>query len=229
MGVLRDAALTLWVLHYLCGFSVRSELSSEMGSGCWGTGCCWQSPHMFGVGDNTQTHSSLSFVSGMRVRAMGLYYVGQSTENPFSVLCIFRIPGRIMHLIYGLWFVLICCSSVSQSCLTLCEPMDCSHQASFSFTISQSLLKLMSIELVMPSNHLILCYPLLLLPSVLPSIRVFSNESALCIRWPKHWSFSFSISPSNEYSRLIAIVINTTNDSDFSGRRNVCLLCLLLP
>ena len=102
MGVLRDAALTLWVLHYLCGFSVRSELSSEMGSGCWGTGCCWQSPHMFGVGDNTQTHSSLSFVSGMRVRAMGLYYVGQSTENPFSVLCIFRIPGRIMHLIYGL-------------------------------------------------------------------------------------------------------------------------------
>ena len=66
------------------------------------------------------------------------------------------------------------------------------------------LLKLMSIELVMPSNHLILCHPLLLLPSIFPSIRVFSNESALCIRWPKYWSFNFSISPSNEYSGLIS-------------------------
>ena len=125
-AVLRDPALTLWVLRYLYGFSVRSELTSEMGSGCWETGCCWQRLHMFGVGDNTWTYSSLSFVSGMRVRAVGLYYVGQSTQNPFPVLCIFRIPGRIMHLIYGLWFVLICCSSVTQSCLTLCEPMDCS-------------------------------------------------------------------------------------------------------
>ena len=68
------------------------------------------------------------------------------------------------------------------------------------FTSSQSLLKLMSTELVMPSNHLILCYPLLLLPSIFPSIRVFSNESVLCIRWPKYWSFSFSVSSSNEYS-----------------------------
>ena len=71
-------------------------------------------------------------------------------------------------------------------------------------TISWSLLKLMSIELVMPSNHLILCYPLLLPPSIFPSIRVFSNESVLCIRWPKHWSFSFSISPSNEHPGLIS-------------------------
>ena len=77
-------------------------------------------------------------------------------------------------------------------------------QASLSFTISQSLLKLMSIESVMPSNHLILCHPLLLLPSMFPSIRVFSNESALRIRWPKYWSFSFSISPSDEYSGLIS-------------------------
>ena len=77
-------------------------------------------------------------------------------------------------------------------------------QASLSFTISPSLLKLMSIELVMPSNHLILCRPLLLLPSIFPSMRVFSNELALCIRWPKYWSFIFSISPSNEYSRLIS-------------------------
>ena len=77
------------------------------------------------------------------------------------------------------------------------------HQASLSFTISQSLLKLMSIESVMPSNHLIHCHPLLLLPSIFPNIRVFSNESALHIRGPKCWSFSFNISPSNEYSGLI--------------------------
>ena len=83
-------------------------------------------------------------------------------------------------------------NSVAQSCPTLFDPMDC------------SLLRLRSIELVMPSNHLILCHPLLLLPSIFPSIRVFSNESALHIRWPKYWSFSFSISPSNEYSGLIS-------------------------
>ena len=77
-------------------------------------------------------------------------------------------------------------------------------QASLSFTISQSLLKLMSIELVMPSNYLILCRPFLLLPSIFPSIRVFSDELVLCIRWPKYWSFSFSISSSNEYSGLIS-------------------------
>jgi len=82
-------------------------------------------------------------------------------------------------------------------------PWTAALQASLSFTISQSLLKLMSIESVMPSNHLILCCPLLLLPSIFPSIRVFSNESVLPIKWPKYWSFSFSISPSNEYSGLI--------------------------
>ena len=76
-------------------------------------------------------------------------------------------------------------------------------QGSLSFTISQSLLKLMSMESVMPSSHLILCFPLLLPPSIFPSIRVFSNESVLCIRWPKDWSFSFSIGPCNEYSALI--------------------------
>ena len=77
-------------------------------------------------------------------------------------------------------------------------------QACLSITNSQSLLKLMSIESVMPSNHLILCHPLLFLPSVFPNIRVFSCESVFCIRWPKYWSLSFSISPSNEYSRLIS-------------------------
>ena len=91
---------------------------------------------------------------------------------------------------------------------TLWEPWTTAQQASLSFTIFQSLLKLMSIESVMPSNHLILCLPLFLLPSIFPSIRVFSNESVLHMRWPKYWSFSFSISPSNEYSRLISFKID---------------------
>ena len=83
-------------------------------------------------------------------------------------------------------------------------PWTAAHQASLSFTISRSLLKLMSIQSLMPTNHLILCRLLLLLPSIFPSIRVFSNESALHIRWPKYWSFSFSISPSNEHPGLIS-------------------------
>ena len=95
-------------------------------------------------------------------------------------------------------------SSVTQSCLIFATPWTAARQAFLSITNSQSLLKLMSTALVMPSNHLILCSPLLLPPSIFPSIRVFSNESALHIRWPKYWSFSFSISPSNEYSRLIS-------------------------
>ena len=95
-------------------------------------------------------------------------------------------------------------SSVAQSCPTLCNPMNNSKPGFPALTNSQSLLKLMSIVSVMPSNHLILCRPLLLQPSILPSIRVFSNESALLIRWPKYWSFSYSISPSSEYSGLIS-------------------------
>ena len=87
-------------------------------------------------------------------------------------------------------------------------PWAAERQASLSITNSQSLLKLMSIESVMPSNHLILCCPLLLPPSIFPSIKVFSNESVLRIRWPKYWSFSFSISPSNEYSGLISFTVD---------------------
>ena len=87
-------------------------------------------------------------------------------------------------------------------------PWTAARQASLSITNSRSLLKLMSISLVMPSNHLILCRPLLLLPSIFPGIRVFSSESALHIRWPKYWSFSFGISPSNEYSGLISFRID---------------------
>ena len=94
-----------------------------------------------------------------------------------------------------------CSVQLTQSCLTLCDPM---NQASLSITNSQSLPKLMSIESMMPSIHVILCCPLLLSPSVFTSIRDFSNDSVLRIRWPKDWSFSFSISPSNEYSGLIS-------------------------
>ena len=111
-------------------------------------------------------------------------------------LCLKRspVPSLIPHLIV---------QSLSRVQLFV-TPWTAAHQASLSFTNSQSLLKLMSIESVMPSNHLILCHPLLLLPSIFPSIRVFPNESVLHIRWPKYWSFSFRIIPSSEYSRLIS-------------------------
>ena len=95
-------------------------------------------------------------------------------------------------------------SAVSDSGLFAVKPWTAGHQTSLSFTISQNLLKLMSIELMMPSNHLIFCRPLLLLPSIFPSITVFSNELALHIRWPKYWSFSFNFSPSSEYLGLIS-------------------------
>ena len=95
-------------------------------------------------------------------------------------------------------------SSVSQLCPAFATSWTAVHQASLFITNSWNLLKLTSIESVMPSSHLILCYPLLLLPSVFPSVKVFSSESVLHIRWPESWSFSFSISPSNEYSGLIS-------------------------
>ena len=95
-------------------------------------------------------------------------------------------------------------SSVTQSCPTFCDPMNRSMPGPPSITNFQSLPKLMSIQSVMPSSHLILCCPLLLLPPIPPSIRVFSKESTLCMRWPKYWSFSFSIIPSNEHPGLIS-------------------------
>ena len=95
-------------------------------------------------------------------------------------------------------------SSVAQLCQTLWNPWATAHQASLSITNSRSLLKLMFIESVIPSDHPIPCHPLLLPPSIFPSIKVFSNESVLHISWPEYWSFSFSISPSNEYSGLIS-------------------------
>ena len=103
--------------------------------------------------------------------------------------------------------------SVTQLCLTLCNPMNCSTPGLPVHHQTGSLPKLMSIELVMPSNHLILCRPLLLLPSIFPNIRVFSNESALCIRWPKYWSFSFNISPSSEHPGMISFRIDWLQSS----------------
>ena len=105
-------------------------------------------------------------------------------------------------------FKIIQFSSVTQSCLTFCNPMDCSTPGFPVHPNSQSLLKLMPTEFVMPSNHFILCRPILLLPLVFLSIRAFSNESVLHIKWPKHWSFSSSISPPNEYSGLISFRID---------------------
>ena len=106
--------------------------------------------------------------------------------------------------------VFLFCCSVIQSCPTLWDPMYCSTPGFpvHHHPISRDLLKHMSTESVMPFNHLILCYPLLLLPSIFPSIKVFSSESALCIRWPKYWSFSLSVNPSNEYSGLISFRID---------------------
>ena len=100
-------------------------------------------------------------------------------------------------------------------------PWSAAHQASLSITNSQSSLKLMSIELVMPSNHLILCRPLSLPPSIFPSIRVFSNESVLRIRWPKYWSFSVSISPSSEYLGLISVKMDWFDSSQSKGLSRV--------
>ena len=100
---------------------------------------------------------------------------------------------------------IICCCSVAYLCLTLCDPMDCSTPG---FPVLRSLLNLMSIESVMPSSHLILCHPLLLLPSFFSSIRVFSNKSVLPFRWPRYWSFSFSIIPSKEYPGLISFIMD---------------------
>ena len=118
------------------------------------------------------------------------------------------------------WIIFVISSVQSLSCVW---PWTAARQASLSITSSWSLLKLMSIKSVIPSNHLILCHLLLLLPSIFPSIRVFSNESVLCIRWSKYWSFSFSISPSNEYSGLISFRIDLFDPLAVQGMRKSLL------
>ena len=134
-----------------------------------------------------------------------LFYIYVGFISGFSLL----FQGLcVCFYINTLQFYILCCCSVTQFCPTLCNPMDCSTLGFPVLHISWSLLKLMSIETVMPSNYLVICCPLFLLPSVFPSIRVFSNKSFLLIRWPKCWSFSFSISPSSEYSGLISFRID---------------------
>jgi len=139
------------------------------------------------------------FFSGLDLPEIKLFF-----NIYFEIIFNLQNVAKIVQLTYTLYSsypnvsVQFSCPVMSYSL----RPQDCSTQASLSITNSRSLLKLMSIKSVMPSNHLILCHPVFLLPSIFPSIRVFSNESALCIRWPKYWSFSFSLSPSNEYLGL---------------------------
>ena len=128
----------------------------------------------------------------------------------------FLLPSQIFHQIF-----------ISVQCLNCVElfatPWTAAHMTSLSTTNSQSLFKLFSIELVMPSNHLILCRSLLLLPSILPSIRVFIKESVLCMRWPKFWRFNFSIHPSNEYLELISFRIDWLDLLAVQGSSNKAL------
>ena len=138
------------------------------------------------------------FLSSLQ-KLMGLFFSNPAFNQAQLVLSLlFLMLSQMSPIAFS--SVQFSCSVVSDSA----TPWTAACQASLSITNSQSLLRLMSIELVMPSNHLILCCPLLFLPSIFPSIRVFSDESVLCIRWPKYWSFSFNISPSNDYSGLIS-------------------------
>ena len=141
-------------------------------------------------------HKELSTVSG----GMSCLLLSQSLVFVKGWVCLPQWPQRGM----GLVGVSVQFSSVAQSCPTLCDPMNQACQASLSITISQSSFRLASFESVMPSSHLILCRPLLLLPLIPPSIKGFSNESTLGMRWPKYWSFSFSIIPSKEIPGLIS-------------------------
>ena len=153
---------------------------------CWPSVCLLWKKYVFG----SSTHFFIGFFVLLILSCMNCLYILEI--NPlsvasFAILCFF---GSSVQSLSCVWLFV--------------TPWTAARQASLSITNSRSTPKPMSIELVMPSNHLILCCPLLLLPSIFPSIRVFSNESGLCIRWPKCWSFSFNISPSNEHPRLIS-------------------------
>ena len=139
----------------------------------------------------------------------------------FMSLHLAPVQDPLVRLLFGAWFSSV--QSLSHVHL-FATPWTAARQAFLSFTNSRSLLKLMSMESVMASNHLILCCPLLLLPSIFPNIRVFSNESVLHIRWPKYWSFSFSISPSNEYSGLISFRMDWFDLLAFQGTLKNLLL-----
>ena len=147
---------------------------------------CHRAPDLSSLHHNSKFPLVIYFTYGNVYICM---LFSQLSHSPLPSLCP-QVYSLRLHLHWD-------CCSVAKSCPTLCNPMDCRTQASLSLTISQSLPKFMSIASVMPSNHLNLCRPLLLLPSVFPSIRIFSNELTVCIRWPKYWSFS--IGPSIEY------------------------------
>ena len=149
-----------------------------------------------GLGLEVQRHGQLLHSYSSSKTQFKSQFIETYFPNPPSHIGMIVFSFTPSMLLSELLWLLV---FTTQSCLTLWDPMDCSTPVSLSFTISQSLLKfIMFIESVMPSNHLILCRPLLLLPSIFPSIRVFSNELAHCIIWPKYWSFSFSIISSNE-------------------------------
>ena len=137
-------------------------------------------------------------------RSFGNHYL--SSYTMFGVKIISQRNGRFFISFFLL--CISCCCSVTKLCPTLCDSWTAASQDSLSFTIFQSLLKLISIESVMPPNHFLLCHSLLLLPSVFPSIRDFSNKSAVPIRRLKYWRFSSSISPSNEYSGLVSLKVD---------------------
>ena len=199
--------------------SLRSELPSSHGSqglnkGDWQRGKWrlksgshsapnWSTPPSAQRTQHLYVLCSKSYVPGMAISNLSVHQRGEqehctSIQRQWSWKCVttWEIFGQIQ---YSTLF-----SSVAQSCPALWDPWTIARQASLSITNSQSPPKPMSIESVMPSNHLILYRPLLLLPSIFPSITVFSNESALLIRWPKYWSFSFNISPSKEHPGLIS-------------------------
>ena len=167
----------------------------------------------------TKWQPTIVFLPGKSYRYRSLE--GYSTQGHKTVR--YDLVNKQQHIIdvdFSVQF-----GSVVQSYWTLGNPMDCSTPTSLSITNSRNLLKLMFIESVMPSNHLILCCPLHLLPSIFPSLRVFSNESALSIRWPKYWSFSFNISPSNEYSGLISFRMDWLDLPAVQGTLKSLLQC----
>ena len=153
------------------------------------------------------------YTSGKKTKKSVLYLLQMWTYDldtqPQGTRKLEDLNGKFSHLVKDLFFFFFFqFSSVAQSCPTLCDPKNCSTQASLFITNSWSLLKPITIVLMMPSNHLILGHPLLILLSIFPSIRIFSNESVLRIKWPKYWGFSFRINPSNEYSGLVSFRID---------------------
>ena len=143
-----------------------------------------------------QWNQSCKYILTYQILQWNFFFYKRRDFCLFNLLMYFNAPRNVLDSCGGYL--------VAQSCPTLCDPVDCSTLGFLSFTISWTTLKLMFIESVMPPNHLILCHALLFLPSIFPSIRVFSNESVLHIRWPKYWSFSFSLSPPSEASGLIS-------------------------